>query len=278
MITATTRVAAVIGHPVVHSLSPALHSAGFASLGVDWAYAAFDVAPGEAAAALAAMRTLGLAGLSVTMPHKTDVAGAVDRLDPAAAALRSANTVSRAADGALVGHSTDGDGLLASLAEAGVSVAGAACCVVGAGGAARSIIDALGRAGAAGIAVINRDATRRDLAVASAPQAEAGAADAVGDAQIVINATSVGMSGDLVDQIPLDPGHLRSGQVVVDIVYRPLETALLRAARQAGATTVDGLGMLVHQAALQEQIWLGMMPDVQAMRRAVQSFADDVPR
>ena len=104
MIGAATRVAAVIGHPIQHSLSPVLHNAGFASLGVDWVYTAFDVAPGQGAAAVAAMRTLGLGGLSVTMPHKQEIARAVDVLDPAARALDSVNTVSWRDDGALVGH------------------------------------------------------------------------------------------------------------------------------------------------------------------------------
>ena len=272
MTSPSTRLAAVIGHPVGHSLSPVLHTAGFASLGVDWAYVAFDVAPGAAVGALAAMRTLGLGGLSVTMPHKTDVAAGVDRLDPPAAALHSANTVSWGADGVLVGHSTDGDGLIASLDAAGVTVGGSNCCVLGAGGAARSIIDALGRAGAARIAVVNRNAERRAQAAALAVQAEAADESAAGDAQIVINATSLGMAGEQADALPLDGGRLHAGQVVVDIVYQPLETALLRAARDAGASTVDGLGMLVHQAALQEQIWLGMSPDVEAMRAAVHGW------
>src|SRR4029079_11636165 len=112
------QVAAVIGHPVQQSLSPALHNAAFAASGLDWRYVAFDVAPGAAGAALDAMRTLGIAGLSVTMPHKEDVAAAVDVLAPAAAALRSVNTVARDEAGRLVGHSTDGDGFVESLGGA----------------------------------------------------------------------------------------------------------------------------------------------------------------
>ncbi len=160
VITGRTRLAAVIGHPVEHSLSPALHNAGFASLGVDWAYVAFDVAPGGAVAALAGMRALGIGGLSVTMPHKEDVAAAVDVLDPAAAALRSVNTVVALRDGRLAGHSTDGDGFVASLGAEGVAIAGRAVCVLGAGGAARSIVEALARNGAAQVVVVNRSAER----------------------------------------------------------------------------------------------------------------------
>ena len=139
-------VAALIGSPVAHSLSPAIHNAAFAGTG--WTYVAFDVAPGAAGAALDAMRVLGIAGYSVTTPHKEAVAAAVDELAPAARALRSVNTVVNAGD-RLVGHSTDGDGFVASLAAAGVTVAGARVAIAGAGAAARSVVDALGRAGAA---------------------------------------------------------------------------------------------------------------------------------
>ena len=130
MITGATRVAAVIGHPVRHSLSPALHNAAFQQLGVDWVYTAFEVMPGGAQAAIDAMRVLGLGGLSVTMPHKEMVADAVDSLDPAAAALRSVNTVVPQADGLLMGYSTDGAGFVASLAAAGVKVHGRTVCVL----------------------------------------------------------------------------------------------------------------------------------------------------
>ena len=270
-ITAGTRVAAVIGSPVRHSLSPALHNAAFAAAGVDWVYTAFEVAPGQAGAALAAMRALGLGGLSVTMPHKDDIAAAVDVLSPAARALRTANTVVRGADGRLEGHSTDGEGFVASLREAGVDPSGAAVAVLGAGGAARSVVDALARAGAASVAVVNRTPAKAAGAAALAGRAGVGGGrEHVAAADIVVNATSVGMGsvGAASDALPVDPALLRAGQVVADLVYHPLDTALLVAARAAGATTVDGLGMLVHQAALQQQLWLGALPDVAVMRAA----------
>ncbi len=268
MITGATRIAAVIGSPVRHSLSPALHNAAFVQLGLDWVYAAFDVSHGEAQAALDAMRTFRLGGLSVTMPHKEAVASAVDSLDSAAAALRSVNTVVPQADGSLKGYSTDGAGFVASLAAAGVTVAGRTVCVLGAGAAARSIVDELGRSGAARVAVVNRTAARADEAASLAGVAGVvgGVAD-VGDADIVVNATSVGMGGD---EMPCDPSLLRAGQAVADIVYHPRETAFLRAARAAGAVTVEGLGMLVHQAALQQQLWHGHLPDVAVMAAAAE--------
>lgn len=268
MISGTTRVAAVIGSPVKHSLSPALHNAAFQQLGVDWVYVAFHVAHGDAQRAIDAMRVLELGGLSVTMPHKEAVAMAVDVLDPAASALRSANTVVLQPDGTLVGHSTDGAGFIASLTAAGVAVNGRTVCLLGAGGAARAISDALARAGAARIAVLNRTfATAQEtVELAGGVGVIAGAHD-VSEADIVVNATSIGMGSE---DLPCDPRALRAGQVVADIVYHPRETALLRAARAAGATTVDGMGMLVHQAALQQQLWHGLYPDVAVMASAAE--------
>ena len=268
MISATTRVAAAIGSPVRHSLSPALHNAGFAATGVDWVYAAFEVEPGQAAAALDAMRVLGLGGLSVTMPHKEAVAGLVDELDPAAAALRSVNTVVPLGDGRLKGYSTDGAGFVASLAAQEVEVEGKHVCVIGAGGAARAIVDALARAGATRITVVNRTADRAQVAADVAPGiATVGSADAVGDCDIVVNATSIGMG---TDEMPLDAGLLNEYQVVADIVYHPRRTALLAAARDRGLRTVEGLGMLVHQAVMQQQLWTGTRPPATVMWAAAE--------
>mgnify|MGYP001294274958 CR=1 FL=1 len=268
MINGATRVAAVIGNPVRHSLSPALHNAAFRQLGIDWVYVAFEVRDGGADDAVDAMRTLGIAGLSVTMPHKEAVARAVDSLDPAAAALRSVNTVVPQTDGSLRGYSTDGAGFVASLAAAGISVRGRAVCVLGAGAAARSIIDALARGGAARLAVVNRTAAAAVAAAELAgPAGVLGRPADVAGADIVVNTTPLGMDND---DLPCDPALLRAGQVVADIVYQPRETAFLRAARSVGATTVDGLGMLVHQAALQQQLWHGQLPDVALMEAAAE--------
>ncbi|MEN9644846.1 MAG: shikimate dehydrogenase [Actinomycetota bacterium] len=268
MISGATRVAAVIGSPVQHSLSPALHNAAFAQLGIDWVYVAFAVPEGGAQHALDAMRAFDLGGLSVTMPHKEAVALGCDSLDPAAAALRSVNTVVPQADGTLRGHSTDGDGFIASLAADGVDVRGQHVAMLGAGGAARAIADALARHGAARVTVVNRTPAGAEAAAALAgPIGEVGSAGSLRDADIVVNATSVGMGGH---ELPCDPSVLRAGQVVADIVYHPRDTALLQAARAAGARTVDGLGMLLHQAALQQQLWHGQLPDVAGMAAAAE--------
>lgn len=268
MISGATRVAAVIGSPVQHSLSPALHNAAFAQLDIDWVYVALHVAPGEGQRAVDAMRVLQLSGMSVTMPHKEIVARSVDELDPAAEALRSVNTVVPQDDGSLKGYSTDGAGFVASLAAAGHSVEGRSVCLLGAGGAARAIADALGRAGAGRVAVLNRTLTTAQETVQLAGRVGVlGTAADVREADIVVNATSIGMGSD---DLPCDPDALRAGQVVADIVYHPRDTALLKAARAAGAVPVDGLGMLVHQAALQQQWWHGRLPDVQVMTLAAE--------
>ena len=206
----------LIGSPVAHSLSPAIHRAAFAAAGVDWSYAALDVADGRGGEAVEAMRLLGIAGMSVTMPHKSAVADAVDRLEPAARSLRSVNTVSW--DGEeLVGSSTDGEGFVAALAEIGIDVAAARVAVIGAGGAARSVIDALGRAGTSDITVLNRSADAAERAAQLATAASVGIVSDVTRADIVVNATSVGMgvvpSGAEADDLPCDPSPaaLRAG-------------------------------------------------------------------
>lgn len=260
--------AAVIGNPVRHSLSPLLHNAAFAAAGLDWVYVAFEPAPDGGGQAVAAMRALDLGGLSVTMPFKEQVAGCVDRCSPAATALGAVNCV-RWEGAALVGENTDGEGLIRSLvADSGLGLAGARCLVVGAGGAARSVVVALAGAGAAAVKIVNRTHHRAaEAAALAAPVASVGARTDVGAADVVINATPMGMRAG--DPLPVDPGLLRPGQVVVDLIYHPAVTPLLEAARETGALAVNGLGMLVHQAALAFTLWTGVEAPLDAMRAAV---------
>ena len=267
-ITGATRVAAVIGSPVRHSLSPALHNAAFEAAGVDWRMVAFDVAPGDGAAAVVAMRTLGIGGLAVTTPHKADVAAAVDDVDPAAETLASVNTVVLREDGSTLGVSTDGAGFVDALRADGLDVVRARVVVLGAGGAARSIVDALGRAGTVEIVIVNRDPERAAAAASLAPVARVGTLDDIAAADVLVNATSVGMGSD---ESPIGPEHLRPDLTVVEIVYHPLDTMLLRAARAAGAHVVDGLGMLVHQAVRQQKLWTGVRPDPAVLRAAAEA-------
>lgn len=278
--------AALIGSPVAHSLSPVIHRAAFAAAGVDWSYVAFDVPAGRSLLALDAVRNLGISGLSVTTPHKDQVADGVDSLAPSAAVLHSVNTVVVQAGGRLVGHNTDGAGFVSSLAAAGVDVAGLSVAVLGAGPAARSVVSALDSAGAGRITVINRTADKAAAVVALAPRSAVARPAAMADetatvlagAEFIVNATSIGFgrievggTGSAAAELPLDPAVLHAGHLVADLVYHPLDTALLRAARAAGARTFDGLGMLVHQAALQQHLWLGHRPDVGVMRAAAEA-------
>lgn len=266
--TGATTVAAVIGDPVSHSLSPALHNAAFEALDLDWVYVALPVAADHGEAAVRAVIDLGLAGLSVTMPHKQAAWRAVDARAGDAERLGAVNCVVPD-DGRLVGHNTDGDGFLASLERAGWDgVAGRRCLVVGAGGAARAVVAALGRDGADEVKVLARTPARGEEAASLA--AGRGALAGPGDlatAELIVNATPVGMSGD--PGVPFDPALLHTGQLVVDLVYEPIRTALLEAAAERGAETLNGVGMLVHQAAEAFRLWTGREPPVEVMQAAV---------
>jgi len=279
---AATRVVGVMGYPVGHSLSPRLHNAAFARLGLDWVSVGFPVEPGGAAAALTGARVLGVRGLSVTMPHKEDMAAAVDQTTPEAARLGAVNCVWES-DGVWRGDNTDGAGFVASLARGDrFHPEGRRCLVVGAGGAARAVIAALGDAGAAEVVVVNRTVGRAGTAARLAGAAgRVGTAEEAAGCDLVVNATPAGM-GDVAGGPtgwPVEPGLLGPGQVVVDLVYHPPVTPWLAAVAARGATTVNGLGMLVHQAALQIERWTGLPAPVEAMWTAVAGPGhDDAPR
>ena len=293
-----TRVAGVIGDPVRHSLSPALHNAGFAHLGLDWTYVAFEVPAGGGADAVAAMRALGIDGLSVTMPLKAEVAEACDELSPIAGLLGAVNCV-RHRRGLLVGENTDGAGFVNSLRQqVDAEFAGQRVTVLGAGGAARAVIVALAAEGAS-VTVVNRspDAAERAAAlgvsagrIAAAASgarrgsttveksggaaedrprgtAAVGGPESASEADVVVNATPLGMADG--DPMPIDPTLLRGNQIVVDLIYRPARTPLLDAAAQAGATTLNGVGMLLFQAAEQFKMWTGRDAPVDVMAAAV---------
>jgi len=276
-------VVGVIGDPIAHSLSPLLHNAAFDALGLDWVSVAYRVRAGAADAALSGMRALGIAGLSVTMPHKEQAFAAMDDTTEVARRLEAVNCVSWR-DGVLLGDSTDGEGFLAALARAvEFDATGKRCLVIGAGGAARAVILALAEAGAAEVVVLNRTAARAERAAALAGTAgRVGSVADVAGADLVVQATPVGMhredgaagaAGAASDALPVDPGALHAGQVVVELVYHPAETPMLRAAQAAGAQCVGGLGMLVHQAALAVQRWTGRAVPVEAMWAAARARA-----
>jgi shikimate dehydrogenase len=268
--TARTHAAAVIGSPVRHSLSPVIHNAAFRALELDWVYLAHEVPAGGGAAAVEAMRALALGGLNVTMPLKDEVAAAVDRLSPAAEALGAVNTVVWQGD-RLFGENTDGSGFIDALrVDEAFDPAGARCVVLGAGGAARAVVHALAVAAAGEVVVVNRTERRGRRAVELAPRT--GRVGDIGDvarADLLVNATPVGMRSTAGEgALPVAPDSLRPGMLVVDLVYEPLVTPLLDAAREAGAVAVSGLGMLVHQAAHAFRLFTGEQPPVEVMSAA----------
>ncbi len=262
-----THVAGVIGDPVAHSLSPALHNAAYEAAGLDWTYVAFHVPRGRAAEAVDAMRTLGIRGLSVTMPHKDAVAVAADVVTPAVRALGAANCLELDSEGRVVAHNTDGDGFVKSFEREGDSITGKSIAVIGAGGAARSVIEACGRAGARSVMVINRSLGRAESAAALAGDVGSVVGpEAASDADVVVNATPLGM-GEL-SGMPIDPGVLSSAQMAIDLIYHPLETSWLAACRLRGLRTESGLMMLLHQAAIQFTLWTGVEAPIEAMTTA----------
>ena len=270
-VTASTRLAGVIGDPVRHSLSPTIHNAAFRALDLDWVYVALPVPAGSGVAAVDAMRTFGLDGLNVTMPHKADVLPSLDRLSATATALGAVNTIHRVGE-ELVGANTDGGGFVDALRhDEGFDPVEKRAVVFGAGGAARAVVLALADAGAADIAVVNRTAARAEEAAALAPAGigRLGDEDDVDGADLVVNATPIGMAGTAQeDAVLLDPRRLRPGQLVADLVYHPLRTPLLAAARERGAVAVTGLGMLIHQAAHAFRLWTGEDPPLEVMSAA----------
>ncbi|MHA6346055.1 shikimate dehydrogenase [Roseivivax sp. CAU 1761] len=271
--TARIPLAGVIGHPIGHSRSPRLHGHWLRRYGLPGHYVPLDIAPDKLGAALAMLPDLGFAGVNVTLPHKERVMALCASLTDRATLIGAVNTVTFRPDGTLIGDNTDGYGFLANLrqgapdwsAEAGPAV------VLGAGGAARAVVVSLLDAGVPEIVLCNRSRGRAEalrdtfgprLTVIDWVQA----GNALDDAALVVNTTSLGMSGQPELRVPLD--GLRPGQVVTDLVYSPLETRLLRVAREQGAVAVDGLGMLLHQGVPGFERWFGRRPEVDEELRA----------
>jgi shikimate dehydrogenase len=256
---------AVLGHPVGHSRSPAIHNAALAELGMgeEWSYEAIDVTPDAFEARVRAMPGEGFVGANVTVPHKSAALALADELSETAREIGAANTLVFE-DGEVRAENTDAAGLLRALPA---SPAGRRILVLGAGGAARAVVWALVREGAE-VSVWNRTELRsRHLCE------ELGGTPVVdpdqGDYELIVNSTAVGLGGeDPFAELPLVPGGFATGQTVVDMVYGDEPTALLRAAGAAGATVVDGLEILVQQGALSFQIWTGREPPLDTMRAA----------
>lgn len=273
-----TRIVGLIGDPVAHSRSPALHNAAFAHLGIDARYELWPTPAAELAERVASLRAPHMLGANVTLPHKLAVIPLLDRVDPLVELIGAANTIVREADGTLTGANTDAPAFLAALREdAGYEPRGQVAAILGASGAARAAAAALLEAGAARLIVVNRTLARAEelladllAAIAADPSLQALALDdpelphVLREATLIVNATSIGWHGD---ETPLPAACIPPGALVYDMVYRP--TRLMREAAARGARTYDGLSMLARQAALAFERWTGRSAPLDVMLAAV---------
>jgi shikimate dehydrogenase len=262
-INGATRIYGLLGRPVAHSLSPAMHNAAFREEGINAVYAAFPVA--DLAQAVAGLKGLQISGVSVTIPFKEEIMPLLDEIDPQAEKIGAVNTVVNR-EGRLTGYNTDWLGAVQALEEK-TGIAGKRCLILGAGGAARAIAFGLLEKGGQ-VAVTDQDLAKA-LALSRTLWTEVVSPDHLGEypAEILINATPVGME-PRVGEIPLDPALLPRFQVVMDIVYKPLETRLLQEARARNCLVIDGLRMLIHQGAAQFELWTGRPAPREVMARA----------
>ena len=283
----STRLVGLLGWPVRHTRSPAMHNAAFGALGLNWRYAPLPVPPERIGDAVRGLVALGFRGANVTVPHKEAVLSHLDSVEPAAAALGAVNTlvIDRPSDGlpTVTGHNTDVAGFLAALRAGGFEPQGKRTAVIGAGGAARAVVYALLSAEAQVVTVLNRTCSRVETLVDDlAPYAEACALEsarlteqrlvaAARAADLLVNATPVGMWPKTDASIWPDEQSLPAHLTVMDLVYRPRETRLLTQARTAGAHAIDGLGMLVHQGALAFDLWTAHAYDLAEIGAVMQA-------
>jgi shikimate dehydrogenase len=270
------RLAGVLGWPVAHSRSPLLHGIWLERHGIDGAYLPLPVRPERFEPSVRALADLGFRGANVTLPHKEAAFALCDRLQPSAERAGAVNTLVFREDGRIEGSNTDGFGFLENCAQSvpGWSAAAGPAALLGAGGAARAIAAALLDAGCPRLVLVNRNAARAEaLARALGGPVEVADRAPLADAALLVNTTSLGMEGEPALELDLSP--MPAGAAVADAVYVPLETPLLAAARARGLATVDGLGMLLHQARPGFEAWFGVAPAVdEALRAAV---AADIP-
>ncbi len=286
-IDARTQIVGIFGDPIAQSLSPRMHNAAFAALGMGWRYLPFRVPAGALPAAMRGVGALGFVGVNITVPHKEAAAALVDELDPVAQQVGAVNTV-RIMDGRLQGFNTDVVGVLEALAVEGqTAVAGRACVVIGAGGGGRAAAFGLAGAGATRISILNRTVSRAralaQLVGRTAPHCRvegealspASVERTLEGADVLVHATGETMSaamgggGGRAEWVRAVGRSLRPGVTVLDMVYTPVWTELLTAARTAGAVAVGGLAMLVHQGARSFELWTGRPAPLDAMRRAI---------
>ena len=278
-VTGRTGLLCLLGSPVAHSISPAMHNEACALLDLDYTYLAFDVAPDRLAEAVEGLKALGVRGFNVTMPHKTAAAALCERLSPAARICGAVNTVVNEG-GSLVGHTTDGEGYMRSAREAGFQPEGKRMVQLGAGGAGTAVLVQAALAGLAAIDVLHpRDAVwpRAERVAAELERASQcrvvlhdlddreALRTCLGQADLLVNTTPVGMERMPGCLIP-DASWLHAGLTVSDVIYQPRETQLLRMAREAGLKTFNGMYMLLHQGAASFRLWTGREMPIQQIR------------
>lgn len=281
-ISGKTKLIGIFGDPVSHSLSPRMHNAAYEAMGLDLCYVPLHVKPDNLASATEGLRSMQFLGANVTVPHKVAVVELMDEVSESAARVGAINTIVND-QGRLTGHNTDGAGFIRALEEeVSTPYAETAAVIFGAGGAARSIAVALAEQGVGYITIVNRTTERaeglKQLLKRSLPTVRVSVmtphddlADLISTSKLAVNATSVGLEGDL-KSAPLWVDRLTKDHVVCDIVYRAQEkNPLLVAARNKGATTLGGLGMLLHQGAISIQLWTGSDPPIDVMRRSIES-------
>ncbi len=278
----TTRLVGLLGWPVAHSRSPQMHNAAFAALGLDWVYVPLPVAPAHLGDALRGLRAMGFAGANVTVPHKTAVIPYLDGISPLARAVGAVNTL-RVVEGQWIGENTDVEGFRRALAEAGLSVRGQAVAILGAGGAARSVLAALAMEEVREIFLINRSHERAmglivelretlpiaglRLPPAHVLRPEEPLPEGVA---LLVNTTPVGMAPE-IEASPWPPERPFPWglQGVIDLIYEPPRTRLMALAEAAGIPAFNGLGMLLHQGALAFTLWTGQEAPLEVMRAAL---------
>lgn len=282
MITGKTTLAGIIGFPIAHSLSPVMHNAAFAELGLDWNFVPFPVHPDRLAEAVAGLSALGVAGFNVTIPHKVAVMPLLDEVSDEARLIGAVNTVV-VREGRLTGHNTDGIGLVAALREKlSFSPAGRSVLVVGAGGAGRSAVASLALSGATRVEIANRSVEKAsDLCLSLAPRLPGCSLGAVSlerladpgylaGFDLLVNTTSVGMKDDSLPGLSL--AGLKEGFAVYDMVYAPPVTPLMKEAARHGIASANGLGMLVAQGEAAFYLWTGVRPPKGCMERALTAY------
>ncbi len=271
-----TEIYAIIGNPIEHSLSPIIHNVAFKELNLNAVYVAFKVTQENLVGAVNGLKSLGVKGFNVTIPHKVSIIPLLDEVEPLTLQIGAVNTVKNK-DGKLVGYNTDGLGALEALREKGVNPDNKKIVIVGAGGAARAIGFTLAKY-AKKLVILNRTEEKAvelskvisensNLPVEGLKLTHLTLEEKLKDADIVINATSVGMHPK-VEETPIPKNFITSKMTVFDVVYNPLKTRLLREAEEMGAKTVDGLGMLIHQAVKAFEIWTGLKPSPKTMLQA----------